>query len=306
MTQLFPESSGACFIMNHSVNLLQEVTQWGGMPPIEPTFAPDDCWALRRGHLHEVASDDINPRCKHLELDGNPYACVPLTAQGEALGVLYVSPGEAASSGATRPPARLLQMVADSVSLAVSSLNLRESLRAQSVRDELTGLYNRRFTEEILARELVRMRRVGLQMVVAMLDLDDFKQVNDGYGHDAGDAVLLGFAGLTHGLRKGSDVVCRYGGDEFIVILPETSPDEAMPRIEELRNSIGLLRLSNRGQILPRVTASVGIAAFPANGTTVESLVRAADIAMYQAKSAGRNCIMVSDAVAPDDLSAAT
>jgi len=133
-----------------------------------------------------------------------------------------------------------------------------------------------------------------------MLDIDHFKEVNDMYGHDAGDAVLRAFATTAQHLRQGSDVLCRYGGDEFIMVLSEAPLDQGLARLEEIHRSIGELKVKVRGQVLLRVTASVGVAVFPDNGTNVDSLITAADVALYRAKTKGRNCIVVSDAVAAD------
>lgn len=168
---------------------------------------------------------------------------------------------------------------------------LQEELREQAVRDPLTGLYNRRYLDETMGREMIRAERYGQPVGIVMCDIDHFKAVNDTYGHLVGDEVLREFAGLLRKNSRGSDIVCRFGGEEFLLFLPDMPPEIAYQRAEQLRASLAALQI---GKAVIRVTASFGVAAFPENGKTQDALIHAADAAMYQAKEAGRNRVVVS------------
>jgi diguanylate cyclase (GGDEF)-like protein/PAS domain S-box-containing protein len=302
MSELFPNTSGGFYIIKESGNLLEQVTDWGVSPPQETVFAPGDCWALRRGHSHLVApGQHLSPRCNHAQHETAPYMCVPLMAQGKALGIVYLSmqDSDASNDAQLHRKQRLAEMTTDSIGLALANLKLRETLRSLSIRDPLTGLFNRRFMEETLERELSRMARSEKPLIVAMMDIDNFKLFNDTYGHDAGDALLKEYASLMLSFRRGSDVACRYGGEEFILILPEITPDQALARLEQLRQSVGQISLNFHDQSLPHVTASMGVAVYPQHGTSGLALIKSADTALYQAKHAGRNCIVTASQAPP-------
>ena len=177
--------------------------------------------------------------------------------------------------------------------------SLHEQLREQALRDPLTGLYNRRYLEETIERELVRAARNNRPVAIVMCDLDHFKLVNDTHGHLAGDEVLRVFAALLKTHARGSDVVCRFGGEEFVMFLPDMPPAVAYQRAEKLRTELAAKRITVGAAVI-QVTASFGVAAFPENGKTMDSLINAVDAAMYQAKEAGRNRIVVSSAHSAD------
>jgi len=174
---------------------------------------------------------------------------------------------------------------------------LQEQLRDQSVHDSLTGLYNRRYLEEMFARELILAERQGHPVSLIMGDLDHFKRVNDAYGHLAGDEVLRVFGALMKRHARGSDICCRYGGEEFLLILPGTSTETAVERAEQLRMALAAAPVTY-GVAQIAVTASFGVATFPRDGRTSDALIAAADAALYAAKSAGRNRVSVSPAPA--------
>ncbi len=183
--------------------------------------------------------------------------------------------------------------VAERVSLALANLRLRELLRNQSIRDPLTGLYNRRYLEESLNRELHRANRTSRNVSVVMLDLDHFKHFNDTFGHQVGDILLKEVAGVIKSRVRAGDLACRYGGEEFALIIAEVDTEGAHKCVESIREAIKHLSLHNRGQTLGTITVSAGIATYPAHGDNSEDLIRAADEALYQAKKAGRDCIIV-------------
>lgn len=297
LQQLFPDASGRIFLVDASGHALEEASGWGqyGERHASATVAIADCWALRRGHVHDIGfGHTLNPRCQHLAGSAQPYICLPLRAQGQPLGVIHLlaGGGDADTGAHVR---ELAESVADTLSLSLANLRLRENLLALSMRDPLTGLYNRRFMEEGLEREINRSGRAHRALAVAMLDLDHFKRFNDDYGHDTGDMVLVAFADLMHGFRVGSDIACRYGGEEFLVVLTDIDAPQALDRLERLRESVAQMSLHHRGQALPAVTVSIGMAMFPADGRSGASLIRAADEALYRAKAGGRNQVVQAD-----------
>lgn len=165
---------------------------------------------------------------------------------------------------------------------------LQARLREQAIRDPLTGLYNRRYLDETLDRELIRAERLGHPVSVIMGDIDRFKAVNDGHGHPAGDEVLRVFGGLLRHATRGSDIGCRYGGEEFLLILFDTAPADAFKRAEQLRTAIAATPITFEASVI-HVTASFGVAAFPEHGRSSAALIAAADTALYAAKAGGRD-----------------
>ena len=173
---------------------------------------------------------------------------------------------------------------------------LREKLREQAMRDKLTGLYNRHYVEEWFGLELRRAQRHGRPLAAIMLDIDHFKRFNDSFGHEAGDLVLRELAGVLRRFARESDVACRYGGEEFLVLLPECPFDAALPRAERLREEIAKLELRYDDQPLGLVSVSLGVAAFPDHAKESEELLRRADEALYLAKQTGRNRVVAYSA----------
>jgi diguanylate cyclase (GGDEF)-like protein/PAS domain S-box-containing protein len=297
---LFPEAaSGTLYTFRASRNLVEAVASWGNPQGLQALFAPGACWALRRGQPHwSDAADGL--ACPHLsEMPVAKHLCVPMVGQGETLGILHL---EFAAAGKEVPGLRdsyqrLGVTAAGQIALALASLQLREKLRDQSIRDPLTGLFNRRFMEESLDRELVRAKRKGHPLSVLFIDIDHFKRFNDTFGHDAGDFVLESFADLLRRFFRGDDVACRCGGEEFAVILPESLSHHAAARANSLRDEVRKLGLQHRGVSLAAITLSIGVATFPEHGSTSDELLRIADQCLYQSKSAGRDCVTVATLV---------
>ena len=292
-----PSASGALCITAPSRNVVEAVVTWGVAPPIEKMFAPESCWALRRGKVHEVGDAASPLRCAHAGKSlASGFLCIPLVAHGETMGVLCLERVAPVSDAALLPEedametlARQASAVGDRISLALANLKLREVLRGQSIRDPLTGLFNRRYMEESLDREVQRASRNGAEVALLLVDLDHFKQFNDTFGHQAGDTLLREFGDFLRQRTRGQDVACRYGGEEFVVILTGASLDAGRKRAEFLREELKHLTVRHVGQVLGAVTASVGISAYPVHGATSEDLLRAADTALYLAKSEGRD-----------------
>ena len=294
--QLFPTEAGALCVINASRNLAEAVAAWDASPagPGGSVFALDECWALRRGRVHLVEDTHLGLLCKHLHRPlPTAYLCVPMMAQGEALGVLHLNQTDASQGRFTEAKQQLAVTLAEHIALALANLKLRETLRSQSIRDPLTGLFNRRYLEETLEREVRRAVRGGRPLGIIMLDFDHFKRFNDTFGHEAGDTLLheLGKFLQTH--IRGEDIACRYGGEEFTLILPEASLDVTRQRAEQLREAIKHLDVKHRGRPLETITLSLGVAIFPDQASTGEAVLQAADAALYRAKAEGRDRVVI-------------
>jgi diguanylate cyclase (GGDEF)-like protein len=298
---LFPGDSGAVFVINASRNMLEAATVWGAQPPSNVIFPPNECWAHRRGQAHLVVGADR--RCAHVSDDGRMYVCLPLLAQGETLGILHILDGQPKNdeTNETRmaEKCRLAKILADNIGLGIANLKLRESMRDLSIRDPLTGLFNRRYMEEALAQELHRTTRNKAQLAVIMVDIDHFKQFNDSFGHDGGDAVLRVLGEFLQKHVRGSDIACRYGGEEFILILSPSTTDGARQRAEKIREGAALLGVKHGNQDLSAITLSLGVAIFPDHAPNAAAVIKAADVALYQAKRGGRNRVVISAQAAP-------
>jgi len=222
-------------------------------------------------------------------------------ALGDTLGVLHIqynlsesNRGAEAFESLQESQQRLAGAAGGRIALSLASLLLRETLRTQSIRDALTGLYNRRFMEHALDRELQRAKRRNHSLAVVFLDLDHFKRFNDAHGHEAGDTVLCSMARLFQKHFRGDDVVCRYGGEEFAFILPESSPKDAAKRVEDLRQAAKSHEITYKEQVMDAVTFSVGIVGYPENGLAAEELLHAADSCLYESKANGRDCVTIA------------
>jgi diguanylate cyclase (GGDEF)-like protein len=293
LPQLFPRLNGALGMLNASRNLVEVVSSWG-QPASHVQFSLEECWALRRGRAHFVRSATTDVACCHATPAGEACLCRPLLAQGETGGVLFLSgPPEELTEAARR----LARAAGEQLSLALANLRLQETLRIQSVRDPLTGLFNRRYMEASLERELARARRHGHNVSVLMCDIDHFKRFNDTFGHEAGDALLGEFSKLLRGNVREEDIVCRYGGEEFVLILPNTDEAAAVRRADALRQAVRRLRVQHNGQPLGEVTLSLGVGVYPQHGVSPDSLYRSADAALYQAKRGGRDRACVAEEV---------
>src|SRR6267378_3435705 len=251
----------------------------------------------RLSRMYADQTRELEQLCGHVTAESNsaqPYLCVPLFAEGETLGLLHLrradeesTPSAIASS--MESYLNLAVALAEETSLALANLKARDSLHEQSIRDSLTGLYNRRFLEEFLLRELARADRKKHPLSIITMDIDHFKRINDTLGHGAGDIVLRRVGLMLQGFVRQSDIACRVGGEEFSVLLPEASMQIATQRAEAIRKAVQELKLKYEDQTLSDITISLGVAAFPDHGTTPVALLHAADQALYDAKYRGRD-----------------
>jgi diguanylate cyclase (GGDEF)-like protein/PAS domain S-box-containing protein len=286
--QLFPGTAGAVCVTDVDRRLVEAVATWGEGSIGERVFGSDDCWALRNGRPHWVEGAVAGGVCAHT---GNApmagYACLPMMAQGEILGVLHLRTDLPGPLDASRR--KLASALGEQVALSLANIRLKETLHRQAIHDPLTGLYNRRYLEDALERELRRAVRKGSPVGILMLDLDHFKEYNDTHGHAAGDALLRSFGAHVLDNIRGEDVACRYGGEEFAIILPDVGLEKAVQRAEQIREGARAIRVESSGRRLEAATVSIGVAALPTHGTTPEAVLRAADAALYAAKAEGRD-----------------
>ena len=295
MQQLFNAKAGGLYAIRSSRDLVEASITWGKVEYSDTVFHPEDCWALKLSKLHFVANRTDDVACRHVangETTG--YVCVPLNSHGETQGLIHLRATTEAAKESLRSKLPLIHTVSEYLGLALGNFRLQQTLRYQSVRDSLTGLFNRRYLEESIAREVARVARDNQELGIIMFDLDHFKRVNDDYGHDMGDAVLrqLGEV-LLHHVRE-EDIACRYGGEEFTVILPGANTEVSRQRAEELRQLIEDIKVQWGGQVIGDLSVSLGVACFPTHGKTWQDVLKAADQALYQAKQTGRKRVVVA------------
>ena len=296
--RLFPGFSGALFAYGPSRDDFQPVAKWGtiAVDADNRIFEPDKCWALRLARPHKNNGLCIGIPCVFDAAAGNSL-CVPMMANNYTLGVLYLLKNVIAEDipeghGANEA---LAVMTAEHIALALANLRLQETLRLQSILDPLTGLFNRRFMQETLLREMRRADRDHLPVGVIMIDLDHFKQFNDSFGHGAGDMLLRRLSEILKMTIRSRDIACRFGGEEFVIVLPEASLETVHRRAEEIRSRVKELTVEYHGQLLGAITSSFGVADFPTHANNVEDLLSAADRALYRAKSEGRDRVVTAD-----------
>ncbi len=300
-TQCFPQDSGYLAIMDESRSILEVVSFWGNLKPDIPAFGIDDCWALRRGKTHCIEPSDTGPFCSHLHLSPiHGYLCAPISASGEILGIIHLSFGQHEIDQYTGEPVAATESkrmaaarVAEHYALSLVNLRLQETLKQDSIRDALTGMYNRRYMEGSLERETRRAERRHTPVGIIMIDVDHFKIFNDTHGHGAGDLALRELGVFLRKNSRGEDIACRYGGEEFLLIMPEASLENARQRAEVLQADAQKLEILYQGAQLS-ITISVGVAALPNHGPNIQEALKAADTALYKAKSSGRNRVVVA------------
>ncbi len=297
LVRLFPGTSGALSVLNRSRNRVEAVVVWGLHPPHLP-LTPAEPDSLRGGSLRTVTEGDREGRFSHLS--NEPALSIPLIANDEVIGVFAIqNDGRPAdicppSHGECTRQRRLASTIAEHIALTISNLDLREALHIEAIRDPLTGLYNRRYMEEFLERETHRARRREHSLALMLIDIDHFKRYNDSFGHPAGDDALRLVGKALLGSVRAEDLACRYGGEEFLIVLPECSLQQAALRAEEVRSCLKQVYVDRAGEMPDEITVSIGVAAFQETTDQAELLVKFADEALYQAKHGGRDRVVVA------------
>jgi diguanylate cyclase (GGDEF)-like protein/PAS domain S-box-containing protein len=293
--KIFPDFRGALIVLNPSRNLLETAGSWSDCElPDSTTFEVSSCWGFRTGQRHLVEGGDTTAQCGHVVAADVSYLCIPMIAQAGAVGVLHLQRKRYAKEP-DESELLLVSSLAEQVGISILHLKLQEALRQQSTRDVLTGLYNRRHLEESLERELRRATRGDKPVGVVMFDLDHFKAFNDTFGHEAGDSVLRELGSLLSRNVRAEDIHCRFGGEEFVLILPSATLEGAKSRADRLRTEVSQLAVMHLGKSLGAISISVGVAAFPIHGSSVKELMAAADRALYKAKKEGRDRVVVAE-----------
>ncbi|MFO3290197.1 diguanylate cyclase [Legionella pneumophila serogroup 1] len=290
--RLLQFSSGYLFIMHPSKNYLEKAASWGNPQPHDLTFTPEQCWAIRLGRIHYAGSSRIELMCSHTMFAEQPelsLLCVPLMAQNDIYGLLYLEVGLEFDENQQL----LITAFAELTALALANVRLRENLRYQSIRDPLTGLYNRRYLEDFLFKQLHQAERTKASFAILMLDLDHFKKINDTFGHDAGDLVLKELGQILNSDIRLGDIAARYGGEEFVLLLYDIDAQAAKMKAENLRSAISNLQVKYGAQPVGQITASIGISVYPDDAKSPAEVIEAADKALYQAKNKGRNKVIL-------------
>lgn len=268
------------------------VASWGDATNLSTMFTGDDCWAIRRGQAYEPATA-AGVHCTHYRASAEQRSlCQPLIIQGETLGLLTILAPAASDEAAWLRIRQLSVTLAEALKLALANIRLREALREQATRDPLTGLFNRRYLDETLPRELHACLREDQPLALAILDLDHFKRYNDTWGHEAGDQVLIEVSRILREHLRASDIACRYGGEELVAVMPRAELHEARERLARIAHLVRDADIHIDDRPLPPVTFSAGIAIAPLHGDDADSLLRAADQALYAAKQAGRDRVL--------------
>lgn len=302
LQQLFSSESGAIQIILPSKNSVETVGDWGEKLFTKDIFQIEECNALREGKLHLVQYLATDITCTHVNYSKvKSSLCLPLMAQGEPLGLLTLAiPAgnevpDRKKETFTESQQLLATNVAEHIALALANMRLSETLRQLAIRDPLTDLFNRRYMEETLERELARAQRKKSPLGIIFMDIDHFKRFNDSFGHATGDFILKELGRfLGEHIRK-EDVACRYGGEEFILILPDTPLEVVCERADEVRKSVKQLNLCYQDSVLKTITLSLGVSVFPEHGITANALLHSADLALYRAKEEGRDRLSVAE-----------
>jgi len=292
MSHILPVSEGAIYVYSNSRDVLEGGVGWNGAS-VRDQIRPDSCWSLRRGRTFVYGVGEVAFACEHAEPhDGRPYFCFPILAHGETVGLMHMRAAPKESNTEFRETRKLAQICAEQISMAIANVKMRDQLREQSIRDSLTGLFNRRHMLDRLRSETARARHDGGGVAMLAVDVDHFKLFNDNHGHDAGDMVLRAVAEVMEQAVTGNEIACRPGGEEFSLVLPDADMEAAVERGEELRAAVEAVRVRYGDRDLPAISISVGVARFPDHGSMVQELILSADQALYAAKAQGRNCVV--------------
>ncbi|WP_242122645.1 diguanylate cyclase [Sphingobium sp. Sx8-8] len=292
--EIAPGFAGRLYIQDARRNAMRQACDWLSPQGSREEFAPSACWALRRGQTHKPTGDLIDIPCEHLgERSGLSTICIPLTAQGESIGLLYFEQPEGMAAEQINRTEKYLEMLAENISLALANLRLRDVLRQMAMADPLTGLANRRRFDTVFKEQIAFAESTMEPLACLMVDIDHFKRFNDTHGHDAGDTVLRAVGSVLNEALRETDCAFRLGGEEFVLLMPGFPLEQAIERARQVQQKIQELRVEHRGEELGPITASFGLSAYPDHGRP-EKLVLTADAALLRAKAQGRNQIVIA------------
>lgn len=302
LPQLFPDSSGWVLLCDRDGQVFESLALWGNTAYRSDCLLAKHCWAVQSPPKDLAQTTQSCTTCRDAAYR-SVYCCLPLRVADQTIGVL--------SLRFPHPPPLLpdvrqrAEMVARHLALSLLTLQRLETLEQENLLDPLTGLYNRRYMTKMLANMLHRAGHGNFSVAVIMVDIDYFKRFNDTYGHLAGDQVLRDFSVFLKGFIRSTDIACRYGGEEFLLLLSNANQATAYRRAERLRHDTRYLTMKYQGKSLGNITVSAGVAIFPDHAKTDSALIWAADMALYRAKMTGRDRVVLaeaSDAPPPKEL----
>lgn len=293
LPRLFPDSPGSILLVSENSEMLGSVFSWpdSETKPFHPVSTR--CPAFLAGSAVDTRTADP-AGCREC---GSGGYCLPFREGRESFGLFCLTYRPKAELSAADKG--LAYITTEYLSLAISNIRLKKRLKEMSIRDPLTRLYNRRYMDDVTTREIRRARRSGSNLGMIMTDLDHFKQLNDTHGHHAGDEVLRRVAEALSSRVRAEDMVCRFGGEEFFILMPSGGSDGTLNRAEDLRQTIASLSISWKGKPVGPISASFGVAVFPDHGQTLDDILKMADKALYAAKSRGRNQVVSAEDI-PD------
>lgn len=287
MQQLFPNETGAIYLASPSKTKLKAIAIWGPIPSTsDPIFDPHECIALQRDKIHLVEDTHHSLCCQHIRPNSLPVetCCVPMTVHGDTLGVLYVS---SLQRGRISAAEQMAVTVAKHIGLALANLRLRDSLNNPSFRDPLTNLYNRRYLEEGLEREIRRSESNSQPLGIILFNIDRFQAFINTHNQTAGDLLLREMGMFLLNYIRASDIACRYRSDQFLIMLPETALAETQTQAKLLQQKIKQLDFVYKDYTLDLMTISCGVASYPEHGMTGKSVIEAALVALDSANQQG-------------------
>ncbi|MEH2187141.1 MAG: diguanylate cyclase [Nostoc sp.] len=287
-SKLFPNMGGCIYIIANSKNYVQMNSIWGGEKSSKEIFSQSECWALRRGKFNLLSSCNSGLMCSHLiQPISGAHLCVPLFGQGEVVGILHIY----ALAEISPEEQQITEIIARTLGIALNNLSIKQRLAYDNLRDGMTQLFNQSYMQTITEQRLAEAERSGQPLSVIFLDIDNFKSYNSRYGHVTANIVLQGLAKLLLKSIRSFDIACRWGGEEFVIVMPNMTLETLRKRVEQLRLDVEQMQLKDGDQILESITASFGIAVSEP-GITVKDFLSRANQAMLEAKRTGKNRVM--------------
>ncbi len=287
-SHLFPNMSGSIYIIGNSKNYVEMKSLWGSEQSSKEIFLQSECWALRRGKFNLLSPSNSGLICSHLiQPVSGAHLCIPLFEQGEVVGILHIYAPEEISS----EDQEITEIIARTLAFTLNNISIKQRLSYDNLRDRMTQLFHQNYLQTITEQRLAEAERSGEPLSVIFLDIDNFKSYNSRYGHLTADIVLKGLAKLLLKSIRSFDIACRWGGEEFVIVMPNITLETLRKRVEQLRLDVEQMQLKNGDQILDSITASFGIAVSEP-GITVKDFLNRANQAMLEAKRTGKNRVL--------------